>query len=88
MKMLIIAIGGASGIIANPALADRPGASWIGRPALNGAIFRQGYHVVKVEADDGHWEGEMSKVAKLYEFHADPHAGRLTKIELKHSHRP
>lgn len=70
--------------IAGPALADQPGRNWIGRPALDQAIGRQGYHITKVEADDGHWEGEMTKAGKLYEFHADPRSGHLTKIELKH----
>jgi len=68
---------------AGPALADRPGSDWLSRPALTRAIAGQGYHVTEAEADDGHWEGEMTKAKTLYEFHADPVTGRLTKIERK-----
>jgi hypothetical protein len=69
--------------LSNAALADQPGRNWLSRPALHQAIARQGYQITKVEADDGHWEGEMTRARKLYEFHADPLSGHLTKIELK-----
>jgi hypothetical protein len=83
MKIAIVAVAVTS-LLAFPAFADRPGPGWSSQPGLERAIQKQGYHVTKVEADDGHWEGEMTKAGKLYEFHADPRTGRLTKIELKH----
>lgn len=81
MKLAIAAMLAASTSV--PALADQPGRGWLTQPALSRAVSRQGYRVLKVEADDGHWEGEMSKAGRRYEFHADPRTGHLTKIELK-----
>ncbi len=78
MILMMAALG-----FASPVLSDQPGRTWLSRPALYQAIARQGYQITKVEADDGHWEGEMTKAQKLYEFHADPLNGHLTKIELK-----
>lgn len=77
--MMVAALG-----LSSAALADQPGRNWLGRPALTQAVAKQGYQITKVEADDGHWEGEMTKGQKLYEFHADPLSGHLTKIELRH----
>ena len=37
--------------------------------------------VTKIEADDGHWEGEGMKNGQKYEFHVDPHSGAITKDE-------
>jgi hypothetical protein len=70
--------------LASAALADQPGRNWLDQTALTQAIAKQGYRITKVEADDGHWEGEMTRSQRLYEFHADPLSGHLTKIELKH----
>ena len=38
----------------------------------------------KLEADDGHWEGDATKAGVSYEIHVDPHTGDLTKNEPKH----
>ena len=38
----------------------------------------------KLEADDGHWEGDATKGGIAYEIHVDPHTGDLTKTEPKH----
>jgi hypothetical protein len=76
-----------SASIAGTAFAERPGTGWISRPALSRVIAGQGYRITSVEADDGHWEGEMTKASRDYEFHADAHTGHLTKIEAKPAHR-
>ncbi|KHL26898.1 hypothetical protein PK98_09560 [Croceibacterium mercuriale] len=64
-----------------PARADTPGRNWMQVEQVTRAIAAQGYRVIEIEADDGHWEGEMVKDAVRYDFHADPRTGRLTKIE-------
>ena len=33
------------------------------------------------EADDGHWEGEAVRRGAKFDFHIDPHSGRITKLE-------
>lgn len=71
-------------MIASPALADQPGANWLPNNKLSAAIAKQGYHMTKVEADDGHWEGEMTKNGRVYEFHANPLTGKLTSVKMKH----
>ncbi len=80
--MRLMMIGAAlCAFAATPALADQPRRGWIPVGALAKVIERQGYHMTKVEADDGHWEGEMTKAGRVYDFHADPRTGRLTKVE-------
>ncbi|WP_345946453.1 PepSY domain-containing protein [Bradyrhizobium sp. 176] len=42
-------------------------------------LMQSGYsQVTKLEADDGHWEGEGIKGGKKMEFHADPRTGQIT----------
>ena len=69
-----IAIVGAAltSLVAIPAFADQPGPGWSSQPGLKRTVQKHGYHVTKVEADDGRWEGEMIRAGKLYEFHAYP----------------
>lgn len=83
MKIAIVAAA-FTGLLAAPAFADRPGPGWVSQAALTRMVAKQGYRITKVEADEGHWEGEMIRAGKIYEFHADPRTGRLTKAELKH----
>ncbi len=84
MKRLMIA---AICLVATPAYADQPGRGWISQAKLGSALAEQGYRMTKVEADDGHWEGEMTKRGALYEFHADPRSGKLTSVKPKHHDR-
>lgn len=70
-----------------PARADTPGRDWLSIEQVTGAIARQGYQVIEIEADDGHWEGEMRKGNLRYDFHADPRTGKLTMIERDYPHR-
>ncbi|BBH45789.1 PepSY domain-containing protein [Pseudomonas sp. KU43P] len=78
-----LALVGALG--ASAAWADQPGADWTvtkdqAEATLKGAGYTQ---ITKIEADDGHWEGEGMKAdGKRYEFHVDPHSGAITKDEV------
>lgn len=74
-------LASALAFMAAPALADAPGKNWISRAQVSKMLAKQGYQVTKLEADDGHWEGEATKAGLKYEFHADPVTGKLTKLE-------
>lgn len=64
-----------------PAFADVPGKDWISAQRVTALLAKRGAKVTKIEADDGHWEGEALRRGVRYEFHADPRTGRLTKWE-------
>jgi hypothetical protein len=81
MKRLVTALLLAAGAFALPSYAEAPGADWISRQQVAGILTQEGYQLTKVEADDGHWEGEATKGGVTYEFHVDPHSGRVTKLE-------
>lgn len=67
------------------ALADAPGADWMTKEQVTQKLQGMGYtDVRKLEADDGHWEGDATKSGVSYEVHVDPHTGELTKNEAKH----
>lgn len=83
MKPLLLIL---SLLIAAPtvALADKPGADWLTHSQVTEKLLAQGFtRVIKLEADDGHWEGDAVKDGKTYEVHVDPHSGALTKSEPK-----
>ncbi|MBN8850161.1 MULTISPECIES: PepSY domain-containing protein [unclassified Sphingomonas] len=61
--------------------ADRPGRNWISSTRVTHMLETRGYHVIKIEADDGHWEGEAVRRGAKFDFHVDPHSGRITKLE-------
>ncbi len=71
----VTALGGA------PALADEPGRGWISSARVTTMLAKRGYKVTKIEADDGHWEGEAARRGAKYEFHVDPKSGKVTKLE-------
>ncbi len=64
-----------------PAFADEPGRGWISSARVTAMLAKRGYNVTKIEADDGHWEGEAARRGATYEFHVDPHNGKVTKLE-------
>lgn len=67
------------------AWADQPGADWkVNKDQAEAALKGAGYtQITKIEADDGHWEGEGLKAdGKQYEFKVDPRDGRIVKDEL------
>lgn len=71
-------------IVSSPAWADQPGADWISQEKAQEALKAAGYtQITKIGADDGHWEGEgLKQDGKTYEFHVDPHSGKITKDEI------
>lgn len=70
-------------IAASPALADQPGADWISADQARSKLMAAGYSsITKIEADDGHWEGEGMKNGQKHEFHVDPHTGAITKDQV------
>lgn len=72
-----------AGVMATPAQADRPGADWITLSQAVSKLMESGYtSVFKIEADDGHWEGEGMKNGQKHEFHVDPHTGAITKDKV------
>ncbi|MBF8777557.1 PepSY domain-containing protein [Pseudomonas fulva] len=78
-----LALVGAMG--ASVAWADQPGADWkVDKDQAEAALKGAGYtQITKIEADDGHWEGEGMKAdGKQYEFKVDPRDGRIVKDEL------
>ncbi|MCP3733963.1 PepSY domain-containing protein [Sphingomonas sp. RP10(2022)] len=83
IKLLIAAIALAG--IGTPALADMPGKGWISSAKVKNILAKRGYRVTKLEADDGHWEGEATKANIKFEFHVDPRSGAITKMERDHS---
>lgn len=83
MKTIALAaalVVGAAGL----AYADMPGADWMTKDQVTKKLRGMGYtDIRKLEADDGHWEGDATKAGQVYEIHVDPHSGELTKNELK-----
>jgi len=78
-KLLIVAVL-ASGI-STPALADVPGRNWISSAKVTAMLAKRGYRVTKIEADDGHWEGDAVRRGLKYEFHVDPRSGQVTNMK-------
>lgn len=64
--------------LSTPALADVPGRDWIPQRKVAALLKARGYIMTKIEADDGHWEGEATRRGRKYEFHVNPHSGRIT----------
>lgn len=77
--LLVIAIATVG--IGTPALAEMPGRGWIASGKVKAMLAKRGYRMTRIEADDGHWEGEAVRRQARYEFHVDPHSGRVTKLE-------
>jgi hypothetical protein len=76
----VLALAASSAALAR----DQPGADWISKDAAIAKVKALGYDAVRLEADDGHWEGEATKQGQFYDIHVDPHSGALTKNQLKH----
>ena len=80
IRKLLIVAGLATGI-SSPTLADVPGRNLISRKKVTAMLAKSGYRVSKIEADDGHWEGDGVRRGLKYEFHVDPYSGRVMKME-------
>ncbi|MFF7710702.1 PepSY domain-containing protein [Pseudomonas sp. NPDC007930] len=80
-RLALLALGAALSL---PAFADTPGADWIPLEKAQQLLKAAGYtQVTKIKADDGQWEGEGLKTDGMkYDFHLDPHSGKITKEEM------
>jgi uncharacterized membrane protein YkoI len=66
--------------VAAASAKDQPGTDWISADEVKSKLIAAGYSsIVKIEADDGHWEGEGMKDGQKHEFHVDPHTGAITQ---------
>ena len=79
--ILIAAAVALTAMAGAPAFADEPGRGWISSARVTTMLAKRGYKVTKIEADDGHWEGEAMHRGGKYEFHVDPKTGKVTKLE-------
>lgn len=60
------------------ASAEAPGADWLTPAQTKEALRKAGYsEVTKLEADDGHWDGEGIKDGRRMKFDADPRTGAI-----------
>ncbi|MBK4990607.1 PepSY domain-containing protein [Pseudomonas sp. S36] len=85
IKQLFTGLALIGTLSAASAWADQPGADWkVNKDQAEAALKGAGYtQITKIEADDGHWEGEGIKAdGKQYEFKVDPRDGRIVKDEL------
>jgi hypothetical protein len=84
VKTLFAGLTVAAAMASSSAWADQPGADWISMAQAQQTLKAAGYtQVSKIEADDGHWEGEGYKQdGKKYEFHIDPHSNKIIKDEI------
>ena len=65
--------------------ADTPGADWMSKEQVTKTLQDKGYtDIRKLEADDGHWEGDATKDGQKVEVHVDPHSGAVIKSEPDH----
>jgi hypothetical protein len=86
IKKVFAGVAVITAMASTAAWADQPGADWISMAQAQETLKAAGYtQVTKIEADDGHWEGEgLKQDGKKYEFHVDPHSRKITKDELDH----
>jgi hypothetical protein len=65
-------------LAAGAAVAGTPGADWLTPAQTRQALKAAGYsEVTKLEADDGHWDGEGIKDGRRMKFDADPRTGAI-----------
>ena len=60
------------------ALADEPGVDWMPAERVKQKLISSGYtSITKIEADDGHWDGEGVKDGQKMKFEVDPKTGDI-----------
>ncbi|KQO78230.1 PepSY domain-containing protein [Methylobacterium sp. Leaf88] len=60
------------------ARAEVPSADWLTPAQAKQALKNAGYsEITKLEADDGHWDGEGIKDGRRMRFDADPKTGAI-----------
>lgn len=58
------------------ALAGQPGSDWMPADKIKEKLMSSGYtSIIRLDADDGHWDGEGIKNGKVMEFDLDPKTG-------------
>jgi hypothetical protein len=58
------------------ALAGQPGSDWMPADKVKEKLMSSGYtSIIRLDADDGHWDGEGIKNGKVMEFDLDPKTG-------------
>lgn len=72
------ALAAALGALPLTAQAETPGPDWLTSAQMRQALKGAGYsEVIKLEADDGHWDGEGIKDGRRMKFDADPRTGAI-----------
>lgn len=83
MKRLLFALSLAV-IFGTSAMADTLGKDWLTSAQITEKLRSLGFiRVIKLEADDGHWEGVMPLRMENFRDPRRPHSGELTKLEVK-----
>ena len=85
MTRLFTGLAMAGALASTTACGDQRGAYWnVNKDQAEATLKGAGYtQITKIEADDGHWEGEGMKAdGKQYEFQVDPHDGKIIKDQL------
>lgn len=60
------------------ALADQPGPDWMPLEQVKQKLMSSGNtSIIKIEAEDGHWDGEGMKNGKVMQFDVDPQTGDI-----------
>ncbi|WP_246686192.1 PepSY domain-containing protein [Methylobacterium sp. WL8] len=71
--MLVFSVG-----LQGVALAGQPGPDWMPVEQVKQKLMLSGYtSIIKIEAEDGHWDGEGMKNGKAMQFDLDPKTGEI-----------
>lgn len=78
-KSLVLASTLAFGIsLQGVAAAGQPGPDWMPVEQVRQKLMLSGYtSITKIEADDGHWDGEGTKNGKAMQFDLDSKTGDI-----------
>lgn len=64
--------------LSSAVIADQPGADWMPMEQVKKKLMLSGYtSITKIEADDGHWDGEGIKNGQKMKFEVDPKTGDI-----------
>ncbi|GAB6843503.1 putative membrane protein YkoI [Methylorubrum rhodinum] len=67
---------GLSGTIS--AMSDQPGPDWMPIEQVKAKLLSSGYSsIIKIEVDDGHYDGEGIKNGQKMKFDLDPKTGEI-----------
>lgn len=75
MLALALALGASAPVTA---MADQPGPDWMPVEQVKAKLLSSGYtSITKIEANDGHWDGEGIKNGQKMKFELDPKTGEI-----------